>query len=120
MEFRERMFAKMKERGITSSQFLDTLTEFLCETDGLTNEDLREDLEAEGIDVDKAIKKTQALVTKHLRRYRMKALRDEEGWSLADIGRHYEISRQRVHQILKEFDNVDSAGECTEAAPVGR
>lgn len=108
MEFKERMFAKMKERGITSSQFLDNLTDFLCETDGLTNEELREDLEAKGVDVEKAIKKTQAIVAKHLRRHRMKALRDEDGWSLADIGRHYAVSRQRVHQILKECDNEDS------------
>ena len=41
--FKERMFVKMKENGITSSQFLDHLTEFLCDTDGLTNEELRED-----------------------------------------------------------------------------
>lgn len=95
------MKAKMKEGGITSSQFLDNLTDFLCETDGLTNEELREDLEAKGVDVDRAIARTQAIVGKHLRRLKMKELRSD-GWTLANIGEHYMISRQRVHQILKE------------------
>lgn len=103
--FKERMFEKMKKSGITSSQFLDNLTEFLADTEGLTNEEIREDLEAKGIDVDRAIKKTQAIVQRHLRRLRMKELR-EDGWSLVNIGIHYGISRQRVHQILKEKTNV--------------
>jgi predicted DNA-binding protein YlxM (UPF0122 family) len=65
-----------------------------------TNEEIREDLEAMGVDVDKEIRKTQATVQRHLRRLKMKELREQDGFSLADIGRHYQISRQRVWQIL--------------------
>ncbi len=103
--FKERMFEKMKELGITSSQFLDNLTEFLSDTDGLTNDEIREDLEAKGVDVDRAVRRTQAMVRKYIRAHRMKAMRDA-GESLVNIGAHYDVSRQRVWQILKWLEGV--------------
>lgn len=112
--FKERMFEKMKEAGITSSQFLDNLTEFLCDTDGLTTEEIREDLEAKGVDVDKAIKRTQAVIQKYLRAHKMRELRDA-GDSLSTIGSHYGVSRQRVWQILRELKEVGEDAEGREA-----
>ena len=107
--FKERMHAKMKGSNITSLMFLDMITEVLSDTDGLTTEEIREDLIAKGVDVDRAVKRTQKMIQKYLRAHRMKAMRDA-GESLVNIGAHYGVSRQRVGQILKELGNVDSEG----------
>jgi len=64
-DFKERMQAKMKEQGITSSQFLDYLTELFCDTDGLTTEEIREDLEAEGVNVDASTARFEKLLNKY-------------------------------------------------------
>jgi predicted xylose isomerase-like sugar epimerase len=44
---------------------LDNLTEFLCDTEGISTEDLREDLEAKGVNTDKALARVKAILAKH-------------------------------------------------------
>jgi len=56
---------KLKDHDMTASQFLDGLTELLCDTSGLTNEELREDLEANGVDVDKSLDEVDKILRKH-------------------------------------------------------
>lgn len=65
MSFSERARIKMRERGISASEFLDNLTEFLCDTEGLSTEELKEDLRAKGIDVDKTLAGVKALLENH-------------------------------------------------------
>jgi hypothetical protein len=65
-DFKERMFAKMKESGITSSQFLDRLTDMFIESiEHMTDEELREDLEEQGVDVDALLERTEKLLNKY-------------------------------------------------------
>ena len=44
-----------------ASKFLDSLTEFLGNSDDMTNEELKEALREEGIDPDKLVERCQAL-----------------------------------------------------------
>lgn len=65
-EFKERMLAKMRENGITSSQFLDNLTDmFVDSLEHMTNEELREDLEEQGVDVDALLERAKKLLNKY-------------------------------------------------------
>jgi len=58
--------AKLKASGMTSSQFLDNLTEFFCQTDpNRTTEELRADLEEDGVDVDRALRNVAKVLRKH-------------------------------------------------------
>jgi len=57
---------KLKASGMTSSQFLDGLTELFCETDpDRTTEELRTDLEAKGVDTDRALRNVAKVLRKH-------------------------------------------------------
>ena len=49
----------------SASEFLDGLTGLFCDTDGLTNEELREDLEANGVDVDAALDRVAEILREH-------------------------------------------------------
>ena len=49
----------------SAREFLDGLTELFANTDGLTNEEIREDLEAQGVDVDAALERTMKLLREH-------------------------------------------------------
>ena len=49
----------------SASEFLDRLTELLADCDGLTTEEIREDLEAKGVDVDAALERTMKLLREH-------------------------------------------------------
>lgn len=58
--------AKLKASGITASQFLDNLTDFLCQTDpDRTTEELKAELEEDGIDVDSGLRRMATLLRKH-------------------------------------------------------
>ncbi len=64
--FKERMMAKMDKNGITSSQFMDNLTDMFIESiEHMTNEELREDLEEQGVDVDALLERTEKLLNKY-------------------------------------------------------
>ncbi len=77
-DFKERMFAKMKENGITSSQFLDNLTDMLIEgIEHMTDEELREDLEEQGVDVDASLERTEKILNKY--GISMKGKEDRDG-----------------------------------------
>ena len=56
---------KLKESNTTASEFLDSITDFLCDTKGRSNEELAEDLRAKGIDPDKAVKRVKKLLAEH-------------------------------------------------------
>lgn len=65
-DFKERMKAKMKKSGLTPSQFLDHLTAMFIESIAhMTNEELREDLEEQGVDVDASLERTEKLLNKY-------------------------------------------------------
>ncbi len=65
-DFKKRMLAKMKKNGITSSEFLDNLTDMFVESlEHMTTEELREDLEAKGVDVDALLERTEKLLNKY-------------------------------------------------------
>jgi len=53
------------KKRITSTEFLDNLTEFLCDAEGITTEELREDLEAKGIDTEKVLANVEAMLRKY-------------------------------------------------------
>ncbi len=58
--------AKLRASGMTASQFLDNLTEFLCQTDpDRTTEEIRADLEEDGVDVDAGLRRMAALLREH-------------------------------------------------------
>lgn len=63
--FKTRMRAKMKEQGITASQFLDNITDLLCDTSGMTIKELQQDLREHGIDPDEQWAGIQELLHKY-------------------------------------------------------
>ncbi|MHC4891225.1 MAG: hypothetical protein ACYTEO_17365 [Planctomycetota bacterium] len=65
-KIRERRRKRFTAHSTTSAgEFLDNLTEFLCDTEGISTEDLREDLEAKGVNTDKALARVKAILAKH-------------------------------------------------------
>ena len=57
---------RLRKQNITASQFLDNLTDMFCETIGhMTNEELRDDLLANGVDPDAAYQKVKEILAKH-------------------------------------------------------
>lgn len=60
--YKDRMLRKQKELGISSSEMLDRITDFLCDTEGMTTEELKEDLEDMGIDTERAINRMYCLL----------------------------------------------------------
>ena len=74
---RQKAIERVRDRGgdeskvcKSASEFLDKLTELFCDTDGLTTEEIREDLEAKGIDTEAAIARVQKLVANRLKQMR--------------------------------------------------
>lgn len=64
-KIRERRRKRFATHSTTSSEFLDNLTAFLCDTEGISTEELREDLEAKGIDTDRLLSRVKAILAKH-------------------------------------------------------
>lgn len=109
-DFKKRIKAKMKESGMSASQFLDGLIELFCDVDGLTDEEIREDLEAEGVDVDAALKRTQEMVQRHLERLRMEekttsivALKKQDGGWIIDTKTVCEV--ETIAEVKAFFKN---------------
>lgn len=64
--FKERMMAKMEKNGMTASQFLDHLTAMFIESiEHMTDEELRKDLEEQGVDVDASLERTEKILNKY-------------------------------------------------------
>lgn len=103
------MNRKLRERMMENpSRTLDLIADFLADTSEMTTEEIKEDLRFHGIDPDECVEKVYEILRKHgihpkgamhWRNSRIRELR-QEGWTLENIGIHFEISKQRVGQIL--------------------
>jgi hypothetical protein len=58
----EKELKELKTAEITSSQFLDNLTELFSDTSYMTTDEIREDLEAKGIDTERLLNRTRCLL----------------------------------------------------------
>lgn len=54
-----------KKHKLTASEFLDGLTELFSNCDGLTTEEIREDLIEQGVDVDALLERVLKLLHEH-------------------------------------------------------
>lgn len=59
---KEELRQKLKESDMTASQFLDGLTELLCDNDGLTTDEIREDLEYKGVDTEAFLNRIRVIL----------------------------------------------------------
>ncbi len=59
------MLKQKQEPGLSSSEFLDRITEFLTDTSYMTTQELKEHLETKGVDTDAALKRVYALLEKY-------------------------------------------------------
>ncbi len=67
-EERQKQIRLLKEpipRKMTASEFLDRLAELFSNCDGLTTQEIREDLEVEGVNVDIVLMRIEELLNKY-------------------------------------------------------
>ncbi len=86
-----------------ASELLDRLTDFLTEPSDRTNEELKEDLRAKGIDPEKVVQRVQSLVKTKLEERRLAWLERARQERSADLERLSRVQPSRTIATLGEL-----------------